>query len=208
MGTLKSNLRLCGLVLIVSMPIAATANGLGENRSWQFRTDMERSALAGVADMVERKRGGYYDGFTTVVNNTSHTNIGTQINCSNGANAIGNSADNGQSGNTSDIDTNSENDADSLGNEAAASTSGDSGQMNSDQDNSGTVSAESNGNQTDIVTGSSSGGSMDAVLNNDQDNSGNQAAEVSESIACGMDGAAVSGDVVSNSNEGATAPLN
>jgi hypothetical protein len=184
------------------------ANGLGESAPWQFRTDFERAALAGIADMIERKKGGFYDGFTTVVNSYTTTNVGTQINCSNGANAIGNQAENGQSGNSPILDASGENRADATGNDSNSTTTGDGGTNQSDQTNDGTVSAGAEGNSNDIDTGSVDGGETDSALNNDQDNSGTQSADVTDSIACDFPGASVVGDVVSNPSTTFSTPLN
>ncbi len=71
------------------------ANGQFENRSWQFQTPSERSVRAGIADLQERKAGGFFDGFDTTVNNNFETNVfGDQINCDVQATSLGNSGSN------------------------------------------------------------------------------------------------------------------
>jgi hypothetical protein len=200
-------------VAVISFGLAhaslpAAANGLGENSPWRFRTDFERAARAAVVDLIERKQGGYYDGFTTVVNNVTTNNVGTQINCNNGASAIGNEADNGIAGNAPTVDVGADNSATSVGNNNSSTVPGEGGQIGSNQDNSGAVSSGADGNVTDISTGNVNGGNTDAVLNNDQVNSGNQSASVSNSTACGMDGASFAGMAGTAPSDSLTGPLN
>jgi hypothetical protein len=74
---------------------AVFANGQFENRPWQFQTPSERSVRAGLADLQERKKGGFFDGFNTTINNRFDTNIfGDQINCDIQATTLGNSGSN------------------------------------------------------------------------------------------------------------------
>lgn len=85
---------------------AAGANNFLENRGWQFRSADDRIARASVLDLMERKKGGYYDQWTVnnhITNNfNTTTNIaGDQINCDVVATTIGNSGsalNEGQSG--------------------------------------------------------------------------------------------------------------
>lgn len=188
------------LTWLVGSTTAAMANGLSESESWQFRSDFERAALVAVADMIERKKGGFYDGFTTVINNVSTTNIGTQINCTIGANAIGNQAENGQTGNVPSVNVDANNRAGAAGNDSASITEGDGGAIGSDQNNDGQVDAGVDGNITDVDTGRLNGGVTDAVLNNDQDNSGNQTADVLDSVACDIPNATITGDVLNEAD--------
>ncbi len=74
---------------------SALANGFSESRPWQFRTTADRANNAAVLDLIERKKGGYYDGFniTNNVTNNNTTNFaGDQVNCSVSANATGNAS--------------------------------------------------------------------------------------------------------------------
>lgn len=196
------------IAMLSATSSTAYANGLEESYAWKFRSDFDRSALAATLDMIERKKGGFYDGFDTIVNNVSATNIGTQINCGNTSNAIGNEADNGQSGNAPNVDAQISNTADAKGSESNGQTSGDGGSIGSTQTNSGSVTSGSGGNVSSLATGSVGGGETNAVLNNDQNNSGSQSASVSDSIACGMDGSTFNGDVVSDSQNGMVGPIN
>lgn len=179
----------------LSMTTIATANGVSENVSWQFETTADKANRAMVLDMSERRRGGYYDGFGTTVNNTNTTNVGTQVNCNVGANAIGNQAQNSQVANSPTVSNSSSTDSTSTGN-AAQSGSGDgAGSTGTDQNNSGDVSAGVSGSDTTSSSGAISTGSSDQALNNHQDNSGNQHASVDNSLACDMTGSTVSGTV-------------
>lgn len=72
----------CSVVTVVVGASAAFGNGFLENRPWQFDTANDKIAKASMADLREKKKGGYYDGFDTNINNTFTTNIaGDQINC-------------------------------------------------------------------------------------------------------------------------------
>ena len=70
----------------------SSANGQFENRAWQFDSPTKKSVRAIILDLEQRQRGGFFDGFNTVTNNTFETNIfGDQINCDVSATSIGNS---------------------------------------------------------------------------------------------------------------------
>ncbi|MEX0921765.1 MAG: hypothetical protein WDZ84_03240 [Rhodovibrionaceae bacterium] len=74
---------------------SAQANGFSESRPWQFRTTADRANNAAVLDLIERKKGGYYDGFNTNITNnvTNTTNFaGDQVNCNVSASATGNAS--------------------------------------------------------------------------------------------------------------------
>ena len=106
--------------LATSMAISQVvfANGQFENRAWQFQTPSERSVRAGVIDLQERKKGGFFDGFNTTVNNRFDTNIfGDQINCDVQATSLGNSGSNQVDGSAgSPIGSSDAFDSDSRGN--------------------------------------------------------------------------------------------
>lgn len=175
----------------------ALANGLGENRAWQFRTSADRANLAGVADVVEKKKGGYYDGFTTVVNTTNVTNIGTQVNCNNIADATGNIADNGQSGNAPVQTADGSVASDASGNSSSGNIDGEDGSSSVDtsQTNDGSVDAGVSDSDVLSSTGDVQAGSTHNALNNDQFNSGNQNATIADSTACDMAESTFSGAV-------------
>ena len=183
------------------------ANGLGENRSWQFNSSADKANKAFVADMIERKKGGFYDGFDNnfITSNYNTTNIGTQINCTNAANATGNIADNQQAGPSTVSNSNPDVIADSTGNIADnqansdGASSGASPNIGGSQTNDGNVdSSVSNSNINSGVSGVSNGNTAQTLTNN-QDNSGNQTAGVDGSTACAMDNSTITGDVAAGS---------
>ncbi len=110
---MKHRYRAAAAGLVCSMFLASTAqsfaNGWYESRPWQFDTSADKANKAAVLDMIERKKGGYYDGFSTTINNNnySNTNIGTQINCNNVADAVGNQATNSQVANSPNVNNSS-----------------------------------------------------------------------------------------------------
>lgn len=191
-----------GMVVLLATP--TLSNGQFENRSWQFQTTADRANKAVVLDLIERKKGGFYDGFNTFVTNT--TNIGSQVNCNNAANATGNIADNGQAGPNTEANGTPNISADSLANSdtttAPADGFGNGGQVGSgttsqsgSQDNSGTINSSVDSSSIDNSFGDVTNGDTNQALNNNQDNSGNQTAGVDGSTACNFDGATVNGTV-------------
>jgi len=187
---------------------SAGANGWYESRSWQFDTSADKANKAAVLDMIERKKGGYYDGFSTTVNNYNNTNIGTQINCNNVAEATGNEAGNSQVANSPDVNNSSGIDSNASGNEAnnevggPGKGSGSSGAGN-DQTNTGNVDSNVSDSNSSSSSGPINSGTSRQRLHNHQDNSGNQYASV-DGTACDMTGSTVKGDVASKIN----GPLN
>lgn len=87
--------------LVIATASAATANGYGESAPWQFETPGARAVNAAVLDLIEKKRGGYYDSFKSTNYNTSNTYIRQQTNCTVASSASGNSGSNGVSAATS-----------------------------------------------------------------------------------------------------------
>lgn len=199
--------RAVGVVLCAFLAPAAFANGYLENRPWQFQTSADRANKAVVLDLIERKKGGFYDGFTTNIHN--ETNIASQINCNNNANATGNIADNGQAGpNTSSNGTPTIS-ADGTGNSDTATaaedlSSGGLTSQTSSQTNSGQITATVGDSDIQNSFGNVTNGGTDQALNNNQDNSGTQTAGVDSSTACNMTGSTVTGTV----NAPRSGPLN
>lgn len=181
----------------------AYANGLGENRSWQFDSSADKANKAVVADMIEKKRSGYYDGFVTNVYTT--TNIGTQINCNNIADATGNIAENVQGGSSASASPSSALNADSTGNdnESSFEDSGSSGESSNNQGNEGSIISGVDGSSSSSGVSDVSVGSSAQDLVNGQDNSGAQNAEISESTACFLEGSTITGNVDSDGPVGA-----
>lgn len=193
---LSSMLLLTTFVISLSFhQFAADANGFGESRGWQFRTNIDRANMTAVSDLIEKKKGGYYDGFETVVYSTNNTNIGSQINCNTLADAKANIADNGQSGSVIDIRSEPSVTADSVGNTASNANDGDAGAPSSEQDNSGNVLATVADSAVSSKTGSIKTSATYNELINEQQNSGNQTATVQGSTTCDMTGSSLNGSV-------------
>lgn len=185
---------------------SAISNGLLENRPWQFQTTADKANKTAVLDLIEKKRGGYYDGFNTIV--TTTYNIGSQVNCSNGANATGNIATNGQAGLSATASGDPNISADSSGNNDTTTAQADGAgtgtpTQSGSQDNSGAIDSSVGGSSINSGLGSVTNGDTSQALNNDQNNSGNQTAGVDSSTACNMDGATVTGTVTVPPGSGA-----
>lgn len=209
LGRTVRNRRVVTLAIVLSMVpcAAALANGWLESRPWQFDTSADKANKAAVVDLIERKKGGYYDSFKTNItnNNVNNTYIDRQVNCSVGASAVGNSGSNGMTGSASspNVNNTSSNNANTTGN------SNSSGVNNSDPagvviDNNGTnpntvVDTNQSNNGSNLgsgVTNSASnsasgpiaanGGTVNQALNSDQTNTGAQSASVANSTACSL----------------------
>jgi hypothetical protein len=187
-------------VAVAVMTSPTFANGLLENRPWQFQTTADKANKSVVLDLIERKKGGYYDGFRTVQN----TYIGAQFNCSNNAQSTGNLANNSQAGpstsdnSASNISSDSTGNSDTTSSNAAGNAAGtgtvgaDLASMTGSQDNSGTIDSGVAGS-TIGGSGAVSNGSTNQDLSNNQDNSGNQASGVDGSTACNTTTGDISG---------------
>jgi hypothetical protein len=194
----------CFLSVIAGMGVLfatpSFSNGLYESSPWQFQTTADRVNKSAVLDVIERKKGGYYDGFGTNYTTEYTTNIGSQVNCNNNANATGNIADNGQAGASTENNGDPVISADSDGNSDADTAQYDgagSGETNNSgsQDNSGPVDSAVDSSDINNSSGDVENGETNQAINNAQDNSGDQTASVDSSTACGFDGATVSGAV-------------
>jgi len=194
--TLKHPVRIgvLGAAMICSA-ISAEANGLGESVSWQFRTSVERSNLAVVTDLIEKKKGGYYDGFDTTNYVTSTTNIGAQVNCNTVADATGNLANSDMGGSAPSQNASADIASDSVGNEVVDGAQEQSGSGASDQQNSGPIVSTVDDSSVLSTNGSVNTGDTDNILNNDQDNSGDQLATIDGSTTCDLSNSTLQGDV-------------
>lgn len=180
---------------------AAHANGQGENTTWQFQSSQERVNKAAIADMVEKKKAGYYDSFKAVYN--YNTYIERQVNCSVSALTTGNTGSNGLSAATSSPtlsnsgSTSSETGANSASNglsqagltgvlQAGSPASTPTGTLSSGQSNNGALNSGVTASTTSASTGAvaANGGATDQVLNSQQANSGMLTASISASTAC------------------------
>jgi hypothetical protein len=215
---LKTILTLTGVAVAV-MTSPAFANGLLENGPWQFQTSYDKANKSAVLDVIERKKGGYYDGFGTVQNIDARTYIGAQFNCSNNAQSTGNLADNGQAGpsttdnsspnissdSTGNSDTTS---SDATGNAAGTGTVGaDLASVTGSQDNSGSIDSGVDGSRIGGFGGVLNG-STDQDLVNDQNNSGEQTAGIDTSTACNVSTGDISGGSIVGSLALGGAPIN
>jgi hypothetical protein len=182
----------------------AGANGLGENGSWQFETSQDRVNKGAVVDLIERKKGGYYDSFKTTNYNNSYTYIDKQFNCSLTASSSGNTGNNGQDASTSSPSVNNTGSTSSstTGNTASNGTSQNgfpgvltasagngfpyNASLGNNQSNSGALNSGVSGSSTNANTGpiSAGGGATDQMLNSNQSNTGSQQASVTGSTAC------------------------
>lgn len=193
------------LALLVGSVAPASANGLGENGSWQFETTQDRVNKGAVVDLIERKKAGYYDSFKTTNYNTTNTYIDKQFNCGVTASSSGNAGTSSVQANTSSPgvtntgSTSSATNANGATNGVsqagipgvlfAAAGGGStpySSSLNNTQSNSGALNSGVTGSSTTAATGaiSAGGGTSDQVLNSSQSNTGAQTASVTGSTAC------------------------
>ncbi|OYW89038.1 MAG: hypothetical protein B7Z20_01040 [Sphingobium sp. 32-64-5] len=149
----------------------AHANNYGESLAWQFRTSADRVNLAVIADLIEKRRSGYYQ---APVYNTA---IERQYNCDITSSALGNSDNQTALANSPSV-TGATSSANGNVSETDVST-GSGASAGTDQANSGAVSASVRGGTS--ATGS---GTATQALNSTQTNSGDQSASVSASTAC------------------------
>lgn len=191
-----------GFVAWCAMP--AMANGLGENGSWQFETSQDRVNKGAVVDLIERKKGGYYDSFKTTNYNTTYNYVDKQFNCSLSASASGNQGQNSTSASTSSptVNTTGSTNANTAANQATNGTAQNgfpgvltayagpgypyNASLGNNQSNAGALNSSVSGSSTAANTGpiSAGGGATDQMLNSNQSNNGSQAATVTGSTAC------------------------
>ncbi|WP_182085559.1 hypothetical protein [Aureimonas sp. ME7] len=180
------------ITLAVSPTWSAWANGYGESAPWQFRTSADRANLSVNLDLIERKRGGYYDSFNPNTNVYSTTNIDRQFNCQVSSSATGNASDNGQTARSSSPDTRNEAGISSGANGNAATNAAGlpDSTLNNGQTNSGSQTSGVAGSYAGAGGGviAANGGRTWQALNNQQTNGGNQQASVSGSEACSFGG--------------------
>ncbi len=195
------------LLATATLPGQALANGWLESRPWQFETSADKANKAAVLDLIERKKGGYYDSWKTTVNNNSinNTYIDRQVNCSVGASAVGNSGSNAMTANASspNVSNTSSTSASTTGNTNSSGINNNdpagvvidnngtnpSSVIDNEQSNNG---SNLNSNVSNSATTSASGpiaangGTANQALNSSQDNNGNQSASVANSTACSL----------------------
>lgn len=190
------------------VPFQLLANGFDDSRPWQFATPAERQTNAQIADMIARRNGGYYDGFQTNVSNV--TNIGTQVNCNNVADATANRATIGQEANSPNVQLASGIDSSATGNDNSTTPLNGGGSASSDQSNTGNVDSSISNSDGSVSSGAIETGNSAQDIENHQQNSGNQSAQINDSTACALNGGEISGEAYStgNSVESSGVPLN
>ncbi len=159
---------------------------LGESTPWQFQTSADRANRALVNDLVEKKKGGYYDSFKS----TYITNIDRQVNCNFQPTSAGNSSATDQANNVASPDVNASagNSASSLGSEHSSTDNlGRGGNSTSNnQSNTGAITSGVDGSPSSTtmapINSANSNGQQDMQVA--QNNSGSQTTSVSGSSAC------------------------
>ncbi len=206
--SMATRLRLALIALCATpalLPAPVLANGYGESGSWQFETPQQQSTNAGIVDLIERKKGGYYDSFGPA-QTYNNTNIGTQWNCTVSSAAAGNTGNNTPTALTSSptVSSNPNLGASTTGNSNSSSLGGAPGVayalnsmtnplngVSNNQSNSGstlgsTVSGSSN--STSLGPVSTGGGTTNQALNSNQGNSAPQTSTITGSTACSSSG--------------------
>lgn len=178
----------CSIALCITGP--AQAQGwTSEGTPWQFQTSADRVNKAVVNDMLEKKKGGYYDAFQ--VNNQYQyaTTIERQVNCNFTPSSSGNASSLGQDASASSPNApgSSGNTSGATGNSNASSGSlNQGGAVASDQSNTGQVragvSASTSSTQMAPINAADGRNQQDASVS--QVNSGSQSTTVSGSSAC------------------------
>lgn len=161
------------LLTLLCSASAAQANGLFEDRPWQFATPGETQTKAYIEDLIKKQKAGYYD-------QGAFLNKTFNLGCSSDATTTGNEF-------TPDVVTNvatptgisdSDVSATTVGNEAV--TASDSGDSQRDQSNSGSeLGATANGN--DIINNADN--QTITANNNDVNNANDQNVNGSELAA-------------------------
>jgi hypothetical protein len=188
-GRLAAGLGTFGVAWVGAVAVAssaALANGLFENRPWQFQTSADRANKAIVLDLVERKKGGFFDAFGPAQSTVFNQNTFFNMDCDITVDAAGNvsASEMGALTSSPDIAPGSGMVADSTGNEAL--NVGGSGPLDNTQTNTGTQTSSVFDNTATVGNVDASGGTTTQVLNNTQDNFGDQHASVNDSTACSI----------------------
>lgn len=163
---------------------SAWANGIGENTAWQFQSTAEQANKAYIEDMRMKRITGFYS------SPQYNTYISAQYNCNQNTSASGNGGTNSATANTPSASAPTSTATGNLSNATVNPGNGYyGGALNGLQDNAGPVYSE--------VWGSS-GASSDfndtyQALNTLQDNTGTQISTITDSSACSILPAPVSG---------------
>lgn len=159
------------LASVLALAAPASANDLGENAGWQFRSSADAANLASIADVIQRRKAGAYATPTYVTSTT----VDHQYNCGVSASTVGTSGSQTALANSPTVTGAT---ATSQGNASTTSSLG-SATSTTGQTNAGTVFAGTVGGTSANVEGIAT-----QALNSTQTNSGIQSASVSGSTAC------------------------
>lgn len=178
-------------------PSMASANEIGGNYAWQFRSVTERALSLQQLDMIERRAAGGFGPSSHTYN--TYIN-GDQVNCSVSSQAVGNTGTTGVTGassspglaNTPSIFAQAT--GSSVASQGFPSAGGGtlSSPLNSSQSNSASPQSASVSSTTSALTSTgmnSSGGTLtQSVMNSQGNTSSPQTAAVYGSSACGRAG--------------------
>lgn len=173
--------------MLCSAGFASAEGWSAEGTPWQFQTNADRANKALVTDLIERKKGGYYDAFK--INNSYTITIERQVNCNFSPMAKGNDSSTSQ-GNDASAGNPRGSSGNSLG--ATGNSNGNSGNLGhggsvaSNQSNTGQVGSSVTGSHSTTQFGpiNAQGGNTRQDAQTSQTNSGNQTTMVSGSTAC------------------------
>ena len=172
MSQTKPGMRMVAAAIAVSLAAAqpASANNLGENFGWQFRTSADQIAQTAILDVITKRKYGYYASpvYTTTVEH--------QYNCTVSAVATGNSGMQSAVANSATVNGASSH---ATGNSGQTELAGPAGSASTSQSNAGSVAANIAGGTFGYTSGTAS-----QVLNSDQTNNAAQQAKVNGSEAC------------------------
>ena len=179
-------------LLTASLMAAGGAHAQGwlsETVPWQFQTSADHANKALVNDIIEKKKGGYYNAFQS----TYITNIDRQVNCNFQPTSAGNSNANSQDSRVSSPEASSAagNTATSQGNSSQSSDNlGRGGVANNDQTNAGAISSGVSGSPSSSTMAPINAGYGEGTVGNQtsQNNGGNQTTSVADSSACAFAG--------------------
>jgi len=176
---------LAATALLCLGPALHAQGWLGESTPWQFQSSADKANRALINDLVEKKKGGYYDAFKS----TYITNIERQVNCNFQPTSAGNSNAAEQASRVASPDTTATTgtSASSLGSQYQSTDNlGRGGVATNDQANSGTITSgvQDSPSTTTLapINSEHSDGQLDMQIA--QTNSGSQTTSVSGSSAC------------------------
>ena len=171
---------ICLMSVLAAAP--ASANGYGEDGSWQFQTPADMANLAAVQSLIQQKQGHMFQPSQTYYNTTNATTIQHQTNCSVSSTAVGNTNTGTASGNSASPTGAT---ASSTGNASSNTASSQTANglpvnLTNTPSNTGTIGSTSANN----TTSASASGSLNQSLNSSQSNAASQTSTQSGNTAC------------------------